>query len=111
MSGTKLGGLKAAKTNKEKFGKDFYKEIGAKGGKAGHFGGFAANPTLARLAGAKGGRLSKRGPSSKPYKISTAYMREMKKKYAGVTVGDVLNGHVAIDVSDRVHFVKGNDNV
>ena len=65
MAGTKAGGIKAAQTNKSKYGKEFYARIGAKGGKLGHTGGFAANPTLARLAGAKGGRLSKRGPAKK----------------------------------------------
>lgn len=105
MSGTHSGGLKASETNKKKFGNDFYKTIGVKGGKNGHSGGFAANPTLARLAGAKGGRLSKRGPAiNKP---KTKYLRELNKQYKDVTVGDVLNGHVAIDVTDKVHFVKG----
>ena len=70
MSGTKLGGLKAAATNKKIHGSDFYARIGAKGGKNGHTGGFAANPTLASLAGAKGGRNSKRGPAKKkPVKV------------------------------------------
>ena len=66
MSGTKFGGLKAAKTNKEKYGENFYAEIGAKGGRNGHTGGFAANRELARLAGAKGGAISRRGPGKKP---------------------------------------------
>lgn len=61
MSGTKAGGLKAAKTNKELHGKDFYKKIGAKGGRNGHTGGFASNRELARIAGAIGGHISKRG--------------------------------------------------
>ena len=65
MAGTKAGGIKAAQTNKAKYGKEFYARIGAKGGRLGHTGGFAANPSLARLAGAKGGRLSKRGPAKK----------------------------------------------
>ena len=65
MAGTKLGGLKAAETNKKLHGEDFYARIGQKGGQNGHTGGFAANPTLARLAGAKGGRNSKRGPAKK----------------------------------------------
>ena len=60
MSGTKDGGLKAAKTNMEKYGGDFYKNNGRKGGMKGHKGGFAANPELARKAGAIGGRKSKR---------------------------------------------------
>lgn len=65
MAGTKEGALKAAKTNKKRHGKNFYKEIGAIGGRNGHTGGFAANPELARIAGAKGGRISKRGPAKK----------------------------------------------
>lgn len=60
MAGTKAGGLKAAATNKARHGKEFYAAIGAKGGKMGHTGGFAANRELARIAGAKGGRISRR---------------------------------------------------
>lgn len=63
MSGTKEGGLKASRTNREKHGEDFYARIGKNGGKKGHKGGFAANPELARKAGAIGGRKSKRAGS------------------------------------------------
>ena len=62
MVGTREGGLKASKTNKAKNGEDFYSRIGKKGGQNGHTGGFAANPALAKVAGAKGGKISKRGP-------------------------------------------------
>jgi general stress protein YciG len=65
MAGTKEGGRKAAATNKAKYGKEFYAEIGRKGGRNGHTGGFAANRELARIAGAKGGRISKRGKAKK----------------------------------------------
>ena len=64
-SGTKLGGQKARNTNIEKYGKDFYRRIGQIGGRNGHTGGFAANRELARIAGAKGGRISKRGKAKK----------------------------------------------
>jgi general stress protein YciG len=60
MAGTKAGGQKAAAANKAKYGADFYARIGAAGGKNGRTGGFAANPELARIAGAKGGRISRR---------------------------------------------------
>ncbi len=60
MPGTIDGGKLAAKTNKRKYGKDFYARIGAMGGKKGTTGGFAANRDLARIAGAKGGRISRR---------------------------------------------------
>lgn len=65
MAGTRSGGLKAAATNKDKYGTDFYMNIGRKGGKNGHTGGFASNPELARIAGAKGGKISKRGKAKK----------------------------------------------
>ena len=60
MAGTKAGGQKAAATNKARHGADFYANIGRKGGQLGRTGGFAANPELARIAGAKGGRVSRR---------------------------------------------------
>ena len=60
MPGTVKGGKQAAETNRKKYGKDFYARIGAVGGKKGTTGGFAANRELARLAGAKGGRISRR---------------------------------------------------
>jgi hypothetical protein len=63
MAGTKAGGALAAKTNKSKYGSDFYAKIGAMGGKKGHTGGFYANRELARKAGAIGGRISRRKKS------------------------------------------------
>lgn len=65
MAGTKEGGRKAAITNIQKYGKDFYRNNGRKGGQNGHTGGFAANPELAKIAGAKGGRISRRGPAKR----------------------------------------------
>lgn len=60
MPGTKLGGKQAAKTNRQRHGADFYARIGKIGGQKGTTGGFAANRELARIAGAKGGRISRR---------------------------------------------------
>lgn len=74
MVGTRAGGLKAAKTNKEKYGDKFYGIIGRKGGHNGHTGGFQSEKVgadgltgreRAKIAGAKGGRISKRGPAKK----------------------------------------------
>jgi general stress protein YciG len=64
MAGTKQGGALAAKTNKEKWGADFYQRIGALGGKKGTTGGFYNNPELARIAGSKGGKVSRRGKAN-----------------------------------------------
>lgn len=60
MAGTKAGGKAAAETNKRKYGEDFYEKIGTLGGKNGNTGGFFANRELARIAGSKGGTISKR---------------------------------------------------
>lgn len=66
MAGTVIGGYKASQTNKKKYGKNFYREIGAEGGKNGHTGGFAyskANGLNYHIeAGRKGGTISRRGP-------------------------------------------------
>jgi len=65
MSGTPSGGKNAAKTNVALYGRDFYKRIGAIGGKNGHTGGFAANRELASRAGTIGGLKSRRGRSER----------------------------------------------
>lgn len=56
MAGTKLGGQKAAATNKQRHGLHFYEAIGRKGGTVSRGGGFAVNRELAVEAGRKGGR-------------------------------------------------------
>jgi len=71
MGGTLEGGKRAAETNKQKYGEDFYSKIGAKGGSNGHAGGFAANipcgcdllpyeHLVRHCAGKKGGTISRR---------------------------------------------------
>lgn len=63
MAGNKAGGLKAAAKNLAN-DPNFYSKIGTIGGKNGHTGGFAADRELARRAGAKGGRKSRRTKST-----------------------------------------------
>ena len=65
MAGSKAGGKRAAQTNKERHGEDFYQRIGKlsnasweKNGRKPR--GFAANPERARAAGRKGGATSRR---------------------------------------------------
>lgn len=85
MSGTKAGGLKAAKTNKERNGEDFFKRIGRIGGYNGHTGGFASDPELAKRAGAIGGRKSKRGKSmSEDTKETIQYLLTQGKSYVEI---------------------------
>jgi general stress protein YciG len=71
MAGTVAGGKAAAATNIRKYGKDFYHNIGKKGGKASGGGGFAypkkcdcsvieGTHLVRQCAGAKGGTKSRR---------------------------------------------------
>lgn len=60
MPGTVEGGRRAAKTNKARYGENFYEMIGAAGGKISRGGGFAANRELAKKAGSIGGKRSRR---------------------------------------------------
>lgn len=72
MAGTIEGGRAAAETIKKKYGVGYYSKIGARGGKKSRNGGFASmlldsngltGPQRAITAGAKGGSISRRGPS------------------------------------------------
>ena len=74
MSGTKAGGAKARNTIYERHGEDFYARIGKKGGMNGKTGGFFSNKVgkdgltgreRARVAGRKGGLISRRGPAKR----------------------------------------------
>lgn len=86
MAGTKWGGKAAARTNKAKYGPDFYGKIGAKGGKKGRTGGFYANRELASIAGRLGGSISRRGPGKKTKRKVTIELtpqreRRMRREY------------------------------
>jgi len=60
MAGTKEGGAKAALTNKSKYGQNYYHRIGQMGGGAGTGHKFAHGRIDPHIAGAKGGRISRR---------------------------------------------------
>lgn len=64
MAGTKVGGQHAWATRQARLGTEAAhaerQKIGAMGGTVSKGGGFAQNPELARIAGAKGGKSSRR---------------------------------------------------
>jgi general stress protein YciG len=70
ISGTKIGGIKAAATNKQRYGLNYYEQIGRKGGKAsrgGYFHPDYVDPLTGKTgrenaieAGAKGGAAFRR---------------------------------------------------
>lgn len=79
MSGTSIGGHRAAEKNRLLHGKDFYARIGAIGGRKGTTGGFAANRDLARRAGRIGGLKSRRGKVTLQAPVQVAEKVEVKK--------------------------------
>jgi len=60
LSGSKIGGQKAAATNKARYGEDFYRTIGRVGGSRRVAKGFAMNRELAAKASKIGGHISRR---------------------------------------------------
>lgn len=63
MAGNKVGGQRAAQTNKERYGPDFYTKIGAIGGKNGTTGGFGQGEEgckRASIYGKMGGEKSRK---------------------------------------------------
>ena len=90
MAGTKEGAAKASKTIKSK-NPDFFREIGAEGGKVRVKKGFATNTELASKAGRKGGKISKRPPD--PNKSNFNYKADTSKP----------------SFSDRIKFWRASD--
>jgi general stress protein YciG len=69
MAGTSSGGVSAMKTNKKLYGEDFAKVIGQLGGSVKGRKGFATNRKLAKKAGKRGGKVSRRTAGiSRPYR-------------------------------------------
>lgn len=105
MAGTRAGGLAAAETNKIKHGIDFYQKIGALGGKKGRTGSFYANRELAKLAGAKGGRISKRGEKTMKYEEKPDVMYSIMTI---VVLVFLMFGLYVIGIAWTVHEVDKN---
>lgn len=93
MSGTRLGGKRAAETNKKKFGEDFYRNLGRKGGVARKEPGGFSSETVGRdgltgserahIVGALGGRIGRRG-----YKLIRLIPEEGCGLYRDKTTGE-----------------------
>lgn len=83
MSGNIIGGRKAAKTNKEKYGSDFYHKLGKLSWENPFrkTGGFTGDPERARELGALGGAKSRRVWTDAERKRHSEIMRN---RYKGV---------------------------
>lgn len=107
MTGTKIGGLKAKIKNLEK-DPDFYKRIGSKGGRngkgPGYKGGFAGNPALARVAGAKGGRKSRR--VSKHAQVFEENKEAIDRTIEGRTSFKELAKALGVPYASLTHYIK-----
>ena len=121
MAGTKAGAKKASNTMKKRYGDDYYHRIGKVGGQNGRTGGFYANSELARSAGAKGSRISKRGSvkdkNKRPLWTLLINWRRIVKEYIsehaygiaydvidtaygkGVSVDDLSDAHITAEYS------------
>lgn len=94
MAGTKAGAKKTAETNMRRYGNDFYRVIGKKGGENGNTGGFQADPERAKLCGRIGGSMSRRNDKKLAivkYKVMSPIPREVK--ICGLTDG--IDGYMA----------------
>lgn len=107
MSGTKAGGLKAREKNLER-DPDFYKKIGQKGGRNGkgpnYKGGFAANKELAKIAGAKGGRKSRR--VSKHAQVFEENKEAIDRTVEGRTSFKELAKALGVPYASLTHYIK-----
>lgn len=103
MSGTRSGGLEAAKTNKAKYGDDFYSRIGATGGKNGHTGGFAYGDNGKKF-GRAGGYMSRR---SRRIKRGERLRNDEYNELVPLAIRALgtlrLNGIIAVDVEQKNH--------
>jgi hypothetical protein len=77
MAGTREGGLKASQTNKQKYGENFYKNIGQTGGIKSRGGGFAYNDS-GSIAGQIGGMKSAYKRYGTP--IDEAKLKQLEKE-------------------------------
>ena len=96
MAGTVEGAMKAAASNMERYGDDFYRRIGQKGGTISRGGGFASSHELAVRAGRKGGTISRRGPSKKTRAKRGMIKSEVAPKPRKIEVEYVDGGVVSL---------------
>lgn len=88
MGGTRLGGVAAAATNKEKYGEDFFQKLGALGGARSRGGGFGQGQIgreRARLVGSLGGRIGRRNgvlSADERAKIKAEWLKKYDKNLA-----------------------------
>lgn len=103
MSGTKEGAIKSAATNKRRYGDDFYRNIGRKGGRNGHTGGFAKDVARARIAGAVGGTASRRnGP--KIVDVRYKVLHDIPDDIVITGIADMKDGYLAKTTTKQRNF-------
>lgn len=107
-SGTKEGGAIARETNLKRYGEDYYKRIGALGGKACFpTKGFGSHPERAREAGRKGGIASKRGPSKQTLDTLRNYAGDIEQMYENGMPAYKLAKEFGVGLGTLKKFLRG----
>lgn len=102
MSGTRAGGLRAAKKIRKNFGKNFYQEIGRIGGsKTYGMKGFALDHQRAVSAGARGGSISRRGPQ-----YPMAFIKKTVRRYRRTGNVDAIAEAMGVSRSTVLRWSK-----
>lgn len=107
MPGTLEGGKLAAETNIARHGDDYYSRIGAIGGRNGNTGGFK-DINLAKKAGAIGGKLSRRGPSTTAKQTTIDNRKYLKSPYCTYCT---KRGHQAYVCDIRLDMIAKNKRI
>ena len=94
MAGTKAGAMKAAATNMRRYGTDFYRNIGRKGGRNGHTGGFAGDSERAKVVGMIGGSASRRN-GSKTANVRYKVLHDIPESIMITGIADMKDGYLA----------------
>lgn len=104
MGGTRIGGLHAAKILRDRYGEDYYKQIGALGGRRSRGGGFASGVTDPVAAGRKGGSNSRRTRIiSLEEPLREDEMNILLELADRVARRACSEGHINIDTEQRIH--------
>ena len=106
MGGTRVGGIHAAKVLRDRYGKDYYKQIGAIGGRRSRGGGFASGVADPVEAGRRGGANSRRTRIIDPEEpLREDEMDVLLSLAKRVSRRAHLEGHISIGAEQRTHIV------
>lgn len=102
MAGTKESGIKVKQTLYQKYGEDYFKEMGRKGGKAkSPLKGFGSSHQRAVEAGRKGGKISKRGKHTMYIRLTQEQINYINHYYMYRDVTSACD--LALSLATKIH--------